>query len=150
MKHKKYELLNQRGQGSDVFRLLIGAVMALAILLIVLGIVNLVGEEKFKLSRQRFFDGFSTAHDSPDGLSPVEREKLFFNKHEIFTSDSLARQFQMQPQCIQFFSEHPRASSFPGYSGIEMLDQLNLTVVFSCESNGPNQDCPIQCTVTFR
>lgn len=142
--------LNQRGQGDDVFRLLIAAVMALAVLVIVFGIVSLVEEEKFKLSSFRFQDGFAAAVDLPT-CKIVKQEKLFFKTGESYSATALARKYSLDEtttNCVQFFSSNSVVLVSTDHAVATMGGQVQTDVFFRCrQDNGCNP--AVSCEIWF-
>lgn len=151
-------LANQQGQSSDVFRLLIGAIMGLAILAIVLGIVQVVEQQKFTLSQVRFYDGFEAAVNRPfSDFSPtafVKQQDLFFKKGDTFTALGLSKQFKVSKSCIVFFSGNSDVHPFPNQpgTGVQMLSQVQTTVYFRCgypSGACADPDNPLYCELWF-
>lgn len=125
-------VLNTRGQSSDVFRLLVAAILGLAVLLIVLGIITLVEQQKFQLSELRFYDGFGNAVNLPTNQI-FEEEKLAFKSGEMFTAEALAMQFKVKEECIRFKSGNPQIRVQSSPNSVVMANQLQTDVFFRCE-----------------
>ena len=69
-------MMNNNGQGFDVFRLLIGAIIGLAILVIIISIINYVENVKYGVSQREFYNGLVNATHTPNG-EVVLRKKGF-------------------------------------------------------------------------
>ena len=142
---KKKPVLNQKGE-FGVFRLLIGAVIGLALLLIVLAIVANVENQKYQISAVHFFDGFSSAVNLPNG-TPVQQEDLFFKQGEVFTARSLAHQFSFEDSdCIEFFTDHPGVSVSATQDIARIEKPVHLDVFFDCKNIG---SCQPDCRISF-
>jgi hypothetical protein len=147
--------INARGQTSDVFRLLVAAVLGLAILIIILGIVAVIEEQKFQLSELRFYDGFGHAVNLPTN-QVFQEEKLVFKGKQMFTAESLSLQFKVEKECIQFETNNSRVHiRNPSNSGqiVEMANNIQIDVFFQCEYlSVPPGNCPLGslfCKVLF-
>ncbi len=139
-KRKRGIVMDSLGQSSDVFRLLVAAILGLAVLLIVLGIITIIEQQKFQLSELRFYDGFGHAVNLPTN-EIFREEKLAFKGGDMFAAESLAMQFKIKEECIKF--ESPSNSQIKVFSTphrVEMLNQLQTDVFFRCcYANG--SDC---------
>ncbi|MFH0955361.1 MAG: hypothetical protein V1777_04630 [Candidatus Micrarchaeota archaeon] len=144
--------INQSGQ-FEPFKLLIGAVLGLLILILVLGVVESVRSVQWQLSEGRFYDGFKIALNTPTG-DEVLREKLLFRKGTVFSGIGLGHNTPVGPLCITFTSYDDRISTLNNNSirKAEILFDLQTDVIFICRTMAPDPpNCPgtIQCSVTF-
>lgn len=145
-KRKGWTLIDSFGQSSDVFRLLVGAVMGLAILLIVLGIIQVIEQQKFELSQIRFVDGFEAAVNLPANKT-VKQEQLLFRQGTTITAYGLAKQFPVDEKCIVFFSGHS-AVLIVSPQKAQMTKPVQTDVFFNCAKNRV-PSCDIDCKVGF-
>ncbi len=142
---------DSRAQSSDVFRLLVAAILGLAVLLIVLGIINIIEQQKFQLSELRFYDGFGHAVNLPTN-EIFREEKLAFKGGDMFTAEALAMQFKVKEECIAFFSGNPQIKVQAVPNSVTMANQLQADVFFRCGFTTPPASCSIGdlvCEVWF-
>ncbi|MBU0635619.1 hypothetical protein KKE06_01185 [Candidatus Micrarchaeota archaeon] len=141
----KKKRLNQKGE-FGVFRLLIGAVLGLALLLVVLSIIADVEEQKYRISALHFSDGFSSAINLPNG-TPVQQEDLFFKQGEVFTDSALAKKFNFEDEtCILFFTDHSGVSVSADQHIARIIHPVHTDVFFDCKNIGA---CRPHCRVSF-
>jgi len=94
--------VNQKGQEFEVFNLLIGAVLALAILVIIVSIINYFEGIKVDSSRQAIEQKVKNAAQSPDGSVFVVRE-VVVPEHQSFSSKYFAEEvLNLNEECIEF------------------------------------------------
>lgn len=150
-KENNLRQINQSGQ-FEPFKLLIGAVLGLLILVLVLGVVESVRSVQWQLSEGRFSDGFKIALNTPTG-DEVLREKLLFRKGTVFSGTGLGHNTPVDPLCILFISNDPDRITVTNNATVhkaEIISDLQTDVIFICQT--PVGGCgtgKIQCSVTF-
>ena len=92
-------LLNHSGQGGEVFRFLIGAILALAILVIIIGIIAYLERWRIDVSNKYLYEGLNNAVQTPNGETVI-RKKLTFAKGTMFTSGGFAHVAGLSPKCV--------------------------------------------------
>ena len=148
MKQKK-RILNRAGQ-FEPFKLLIGAVLGLLILVLVLGVIESVRTTQWQLSQGRFNDGFEIALKTPTG-DRVIREKMLFRKGTIFSGIGLVHGTPVDPLCVFFYENDGRVetSNTSAFSKATVLADMQVDVEFMCQSNQCATGNKTRCTVTF-
>lgn len=142
--------MQSRGQGGDVFVLLIGAVLGLAMLVIVMGVVGMFDDNRFQLSAVRFEDGFETALNLPTGQEVVQ-ESLFFKQGVVLNARGLASSFNVAENCITFSSGHSKAIPSPDGKSIAMENTVQANIYYRCENtlNPAGDSCRPYCEISF-
>ncbi len=93
---------NQKGQEFEVFNILIGAVLALAILVIIVSIINYFEGIKVDSSRQAIEKKVENAAQSPDGSVFVVRD-IVVPQNQSFSSKYFAEEvLNLDERCIEF------------------------------------------------
>jgi predicted small secreted protein len=105
--------LNSRGQGFEVFNLLIGAILALAILVIIISIINYVEQIKVDSSIQAINQKLKSASQSPDG-SVFVAENIVVPKDYSFNSKNFSRILNIKEECVEF--DFPQQATWIQYS----------------------------------
>jgi len=141
--------LNCRGQVFAPYRLVIGAVMGLLIMLIVVGAIDYFTNLKFDISTQQLFDGFGQAIEAHDN-SIVVKEDLSLEPGS-FAAVSFAEQYNIPKECIEFQSSGISSYSIPsGGKEIILNNAVYTTVYFKC---GPDfampSECEFYCIISF-
>ncbi|MBS3061442.1 MAG: hypothetical protein J4215_02560 [Candidatus Diapherotrites archaeon] len=139
--------MNPKGQFFEPFNILIAAVMGLAILVIIIGLIQYFENEKFLLSKERFEKTLDRAFQTPTNEVITEPE-LLFRAGEQFSSVGLARRRGLEPECIELESRETESISSiqPGVVLIKQNTQLNVYYLCSPASqclNGCNTCCRI-------
>ncbi|MCR4335368.1 MAG: hypothetical protein NUV57_02415 [archaeon] len=139
-------MFSQKGQTFAPFRLLIGAIMALLVLVIIVSAINYFQDLRFNVSQQKFFNGLSNAINQPNS-SVLIVEDVQFRKESIYSSNGFSKVSGIEPECITFMETDSL--------GIEVEDQVikfnqNIltNVYYKCEI--PNNGiCEISCEIAF-
>ena len=108
--------VNQEGQGFEVFDLLIGAILALAILVIIFSIVNYLEGIKVDSSIQAMEQKLKNAAQSPDG-SVFVSENIVIPKDFSFNSKAVSRILNINEECVEF--DFPQNAKWAEFSGSE-------------------------------
>ncbi|MEK6957651.1 MAG: hypothetical protein AABW99_01590 [archaeon] len=146
--------MNSSAQAFEVYRLLIGAIIALLILVIIVGAINYFDNLTIDVSRQRFFSGLSNAVDQPNGES-LMIENVVFRRGEAFTSRALALQMGIGENCIEFAGSDSSGISM-GDGIVTVKEKLKTDVFVKCETNSQDNPamavpsgCEIACEIGF-
>jgi len=148
--------LNSKGQGFEVFNLLIGAVLALAILVIILSIVNYLEQIEVDSSVQSIHQKLENAAQSPDGSVFVSK-KVILPKDFSFNSKQFSLVLNIPEECIEFdFPQELTSMDFPN-SGRTLISfnrrvQTDFFVVCQPRSQDllifndySSMSCPVSC-----
>ncbi|AJF60221.1 MAG: hypothetical protein J4224_03670 [Candidatus Diapherotrites archaeon] len=114
----------EKGQ-FEPFKMMIGAIVALLILLIILGAIRSFEEFKINVSKERFLEGLENAVQQPNNDILVV-ENLLFDKGTVYTKDFLARRTGLEGQCVEILA--PSSSSFT-------VDSQRILVNYRIETN---------------
>ena len=142
--------LGDRGQAFEPFKMLIAAVMALAVLLIIIGAIQYFDTKQFDISKQRFYDGISNAVKQPNSELLVV-ESLQFQAQEAFSSNGIGKNVGIQGECIGF--------SGSGLNGIQtspeaviFRERIQVDSYIKCTAQAAGlcaPSCEICCDISF-
>ncbi|MBU2099864.1 hypothetical protein KKG83_05415 [Candidatus Micrarchaeota archaeon] len=108
--------LNQKGQEFEVFNVLIGAVLALAILVIIISLINYLEDLKVTSSRQVIEQKLKSAAQSPDGSIFVAKG-VILPQDSSFNSQQFGFILNIEPECIEFdFPQEINSMYYPNSS----------------------------------
>jgi len=138
--------MQETGQAFTVFRFLVAIITGLAVLLIIFSIIKFFEEREFEISRERFFEGFRSAFNSPNG-DVFEREDIAFNAADLVTAISLARDVKIPADCVEF-SGGSSAFSLQGTQAIEFQEKATINVFYRCFKSF-SAACETSCEVSF-
>ena len=139
--------MNKRGQAFTIFRFLVEAIIALAVLLIIIAIIGHFEERKIEVSKKRFFDGFRSAFQSPNG-DTIERTDLAFESGFAITAGAFARDVRMPAECIGFIAPVSSAFSMPDVQAIKFHQSITTNVFYRCLKQF-GAACEIVCEVSI-
>ncbi|HLD58319.1 MAG TPA: hypothetical protein VI977_01600 [archaeon] len=137
---------DSRGQAFDVYRLLIGALIGIAILVIVVSIINYLETWKFEVSQRQLFEGLDKAVQTPNGEVVIEKN-LTLRQGAFFSAEGFVENSGLQPGCVEIRAASLSAFELQGTSFLKMKSNLLVTVYYQCLRNQP--DCETFCIVSF-
>jgi len=160
--------VNSKGQEFEVFNVLIGAVLAIAILVIIISIINYFEQIKVDSSINAIKQKLNSAAQSPDGSIFVAKE-IIVPKDYSFNSRYFGLILNINEDCIEFdipsntsWVEYP---NFPEKNLINFNKRIQTSFYVVCLANNDNQklnfhdnypmDCPEEscnefcCLVSF-
>ncbi len=142
-------MIEERGQAFDAYRLLIGAVMGMLILVIIVSAITYFEDLRLEVSKQRFYDGLDNAVAQPNG-EKLFVDSLVLKEGERFSSSQLASYMGLEDECVLFGD-----SGSGAFSGDDELVVVETYVLASmnivCETNfdSPSCSCDVCCTISF-
>ena len=137
--------LNQRGQAFEAYKLLIGAILALLILLIILGAIQQLRGLEDKISHNKLVQAAQSARKQPNGQ--VLKVEDIVLKEGGYTNESFAEKMNLDPTCISLDSYgHAFAGSPP--ESVLVNYRVLASVFFRCEVAN-TQDCEVECEIKF-
>ena len=146
-------MLNQKGQAFDAYRILLGAILGLLILVIIVSSINYFEGLRLQVSQQRFYDGLSNAVSQPNGEIFLI-EDLIFKGGDSFSTRLLERRIGLEEGCLSFSSDC--SDGFECDSDIvDVKNYILASVKTVCETNRNSSviycgsSCEICCEVTF-
>ena len=140
--------MNRQGQAFSAYKLLIGAIMGLAILTIIMGVIGYFEGLRVEIDRELFEDGFEAAVNSPDGKVIVKEITL----HEsTYTSKGLAEKFSgLTKDCIEFDAANWTAFNLAeGKQAIVIKKSVKAKVYYCCTLQGCPEGCNVCCRISF-
>ncbi len=135
--------MNQKGQEFSAFRLLIDAILVLLILVIIIGILGWVTSLRFQISEKRLYDGFDKAVNSPDGKTVVEKN-IMLRKGSIYGAGAFEKP-GVPKKCIKFQRLDLAALQLLGEQHIEIREDIQLDMYYSCIRNLEGRECSEEC-----
>ena len=143
-------MYNSKGQAGSVFKLLIGAVIGLAIIGIVYSIIVVMGQQKNYLSEEVFSNKIKMAMKNPTGEGYLINDFAFANS-KIMAKKSLSEQTGLGTTCITL----KKGSGAPDNISINPPDDATyitfpkssiVDLEITCDV-GNETDCPIKCVL---
>lgn len=113
-------MFSEKGQAFEPFKLLIGAIFALLVLVIILGSINYFQGLSTTVSRDRLIIGLKNAVNLHNGETLLVA-KLQFNSGDSFSSKGLSNIMGIQSECIEFRDN--------GFSNYEVSPDRDLLTV---------------------
>lgn len=136
----------------EPFKMLIGAIMALLVLVIILSAIEFFENFQVTISTERFYTGLSTAVKQPNGKT-LKMENLQFAPNTILTTSSVSRSVGLSEECLEFVAPQNRSSIISNNpSSIHVTTQLELDAFAVCYTNEFNEfpdTCQVGCRVGF-
>ena len=136
----------QRGQSFAIFKLLIGAIVALAILVIIVGVINYFENLRVQISEKRLVDGLISAANAPGEL--VVAEKLTFEKSLSFSRRFFSTRINVEQECIELDSLQG-SSVIINPESVSFNSGIQIDVFFKCSADSFSSFCPLSCAVSF-
>tara|TARA_Y100000310_G_scaffold131592_1_gene130770 strand:+ start:633 stop:1061 length:429 start_codon:yes stop_codon:yes gene_type:complete len=137
--------MDSKAQAFAPFRMLIGAVMAMLILVIIIGAIDYFDGLEITVSRQRFYDGLNNAINQPnETILQVEDAK--FSEGTTFSTLGLSKISGLESECLEFVDTD--SPTFLVEDDLLTIREKVLTDVFiKCETE--NGSCVIFCELSF-
>ena len=138
--------MDERGQYFEGFRLIVEAIMALAILAIIVGAISYFEQLRIDVGVGQLEQGFFDAFEASDG-SVIKKSGLEIPQMEI-SSAYFAKQVNLGLECVEFDSSGiSNYSIFPGRHGIKINNLTKTDVFFKCQRD--TLGCDSHCTISF-
>ncbi|MDP2973731.1 MAG: hypothetical protein Q8N60_01640, partial [Candidatus Diapherotrites archaeon] len=125
--------LNEQGQESSGFRLLVEAVMVVFILVIIFAVISKLDEVTQRASEKRLFEGFSKAVDSPDGAVIFEKD-LVLREGSVYSRTAFAQAAtSIEPDSISIQASNSSAFLLiNGDAAVEIRSTVSTNVYYQC------------------
>jgi hypothetical protein len=140
-------MYNQKGQAGSVFKILIGAVIGVAIMGIIYSIIVVMGNQKTYLSEEVFSNKIIMAMKNPIGNEYIIND-FTFQKGRVLTKKSLAEQTGLGEGCISFYKDDTIINNIE-IDSEELISFKNIIIVdvgIKCEVS--EEPCPIKCDLS--
>ena len=142
--------LNEQGQESSGFRLLVEAVMVVFILVIIFAVISKLDEVTQRASEKRLFEGFSKAVASPDGAVIFEKD-LMLRQGSVYSRTAFAEAAtNIDPGSISI--QASKSSAFlllNNGAAIEIRSTVSTGVYYQCKTNYEAGERKISCVISF-
>ncbi|HLC92714.1 MAG TPA: hypothetical protein VJH23_03330 [archaeon] len=147
MRRAKTKLfIDERGQAFEPFKMLIGAIMALTVLLIIIGAIQYFENLRLDVSKQRFIEGISNAVRQPNGNLLVV-DSLQFQRGQAFSSSGLGKNVGIDGECITFPQNSSGSIKTSGKT-VEFTEGQQVDAYIKCDAN-PSAQCTVGCEISF-
>ncbi|MFH1587118.1 MAG: hypothetical protein ABID38_04635 [Candidatus Diapherotrites archaeon] len=94
--------MDERGQAFAVFKLLIGAILAMMILIIILGAISYLDQLKIDISKERFYAALIDATNQPNGQILIVSDIYFDNTS--YSRSALGAKMGIDGDCLELDS----------------------------------------------
>ncbi len=144
---------NQKGE-FEPFNMLIGAIMALVVLVIILGAIDFFYSFKISVSTEKFYNGLKNAVEQPNGKT-LEIKGLLFDEETVFSSSAISRQIGLTgPQCLEFEGPDNSQSIIVSSDNrtVQLKNSLEIDAFVQCFTNTMGvceSTCEVCCVVGF-
>ena len=139
--------MNSRGQEFAGFKLLIGAITSLLILVIIVGIITHIESLKFEISEKQLYEGLNAAVQTPDGTQIV-RKDLTLQQGSLYSASALATISGLPEACISISSSRSGGFEISGTDKImKIKTNLVADIYYKCTKSDPV--CDISCEISF-
>ena len=141
-----HNILNSKGQAGSVFKILVGAVVGLAILGIIYSIILVMNNQKTYLSSEVFSNKIMMAMKNPTG-SEYKIDDYSFSAGSVLSKAWLAEESGLAKECITLIntlnnkdvlSDNPDNANYFSFKKDSIVDIGILCIV-------GDEDCPIEC-----
>ncbi len=142
--------LGKKGQMFIGYKFIIGAIMALFMLMIIISGIQQVEIIKYQVSAQRIYEGFKSAAKTPNG-EVIEVDALTFRQGTMFSPLEFSKKAHVDPDCIELRAANIGDLKQEGET-IEVMNDITFTVYMQCDlscSSAAEQYDPIDCVVSF-
>ncbi|MFH1390925.1 MAG: hypothetical protein ABIH20_01295 [Candidatus Diapherotrites archaeon] len=137
--------MDSKAQAFAPFKMLIGAIMAMLILVIIIGAINYFEDLRVDVSRQRFYDGLNNAIHQPNETI-LQVEDAQFAEGTTFSTLGLSKKSGLDPECLEFVDTD--SPTFVVEDELITIKENVLTDVFiKCETESAG--CVIFCEISF-
>ena len=140
-----FKLFDKKAQAGSVFKLLVGAVIGLAIFGIILSVIMMMDNQKTYLSDQVFSNKLLMAMKNPTGKDFII-DDYSIAKNTIITKKGLAEKTGLGENCIEFIKPNI-PENIIAYSESYFSFKKDYVLDFAVNCNVNNEDCPILCTL---
>jgi len=140
-----------KAQAGSVFKLLIGAVVGIAIVGIIYSIIVVMGNQKTYLSEEVFSNKITMAMKNPIGTEYFIND-FTFQKNRVLTKKALSEQTGLAESCISLFIHEAiqnNSVADVGEANINIISFKNVLVTrVGVKCNVSQDPCPIECSLT--
>ncbi|MBI2530450.1 MAG: hypothetical protein HYW05_04890 [Candidatus Diapherotrites archaeon] len=144
--------LNQKGQAFAVYRLLIGAILAIMIMYFISGIYLYFEEQKAIVSERGLQSAIRNAVSSPNG-DVIAAENLTFRPGTVYSKGAFAHIAAIPESCIELSQTRSVSAVEASEDEISIRKQIMLDVYVKCslelcaDDENPSDD--VKCEISF-
>jgi hypothetical protein len=147
----------ENGQASDVFRLMIDAIIGLVILVMILATINYFGSLRQQISISEMRGMVEGAVQTPTGMV-LESKTLAFSEGEGYSGELFEQWTGLPAKCFSFQSRIGTIKVVDGQGGgVIFNSNVDSKVYMRCKATGKTCDygdaecidCEIECLVSF-
>ncbi|MFH1224846.1 MAG: hypothetical protein V1676_03505 [Candidatus Diapherotrites archaeon] len=128
----------------EIFRMLIGAIIALLILLIIVTSITYFSNLEIEISNQRFIDGLGKVVRQPNA-DTLLISGVTFPQGAAYTASSLGGIMGIDRECVLVQSQGGAFED--GLNIVTVKQRVKADVYMKCETGSAG--CPVSCTVSF-
>lgn len=143
---------DEKGQAFAVYRMLIGAILAIMILFFISGIYIYFEEQKAIVSERSLHSAIRNAVSSPNG-DVIVAENLTFRQGTIYSRGAFANIAAIPESCIVLSQTRSVSSVEASEDEISIKKQVMLDVYVKCNlglcANDDNPSDDVECEISF-
>lgn len=128
----------------EIFRMLIGAIIALLILVIIVTSITYFGNLEIEISKQRLIDGLEKVVKQPNADSLVV-SGIIFPQDAAYPASALAEIIGIGRDCV--LVQSGGGAFEDGVNIVTAKQRVKADVYMKCETG--SEPCPVSCTVSF-
>lgn len=145
------KFLNEKGQEYAGFQLLIDIVMALAILVIILSVINYFEEQKIIASQRAFLDKMQSAVNAPNqGI--IKADNLILPQG-VISAEFIAANTPVKAKCVEFTARPDSAFTLASDKTFVKINQkIEADIFLKCivgSQYGSAVDCSESCLISI-
>ncbi len=140
------QFIDSRGQAGSVFKILIGAVVGLAIVGIIYSIIVMMGTQKTYLSEEVFSNKILMAMKNPIGTEYVIND-FSLEKGKAISKKALSEETGLGTSCITLSTDEAIKVNLenPNENYIAFKDTFVVDVGVTCNPINDDSQCQIKC-----
>lgn len=137
---------NEKGQAFEPFKMLIGAIIALLILVIIMTSISYFENLEDTISHNKLYRGFVNAVNQPNGSVLLIRN-LQFKEGYLYTNNGIGETMGIDSSCVEFI-DNDISSVTVSSESVRINDGMIANVYVRCNVSF-DYDCEIICEISF-
>ena len=140
--------MNSKGQYFEGYELLIGAIMALLILVIIFGFLSQLRVYQEQASLTAYFDGVKSAVSSPNG--EIFQIKSVMLPAGTYNGTALEKQTTLKAECFSFQAPEWSNLHLNDLGDVEIVQSSEIAVFAKCVlADDYGSGCKESCLISF-
>lgn len=136
--------MGSRGQSFAPFEMLIGAILALTLLVIIIGAINYFDDKRVEVGRQKLEIGLSNAVSQANG-TPLQVKGIMLKRGTALAGKDAANIMGIAQECVDF--DVGKASGLQYSDGlVEVKEAIVANLTITCSTDRSSL-CPVGCDV---